>query len=72
MTEKGDQDFLQDLGEGLVLRRARQEDTETLVAFNTRLHEEEDPGIGEAIGVWTTDLMTGEHPEVDANIWPVD
>ena len=58
--------MLENLGGGLVLRRAQRADAEALVAFNTRIHEEEDPGMGEAIGAWTSDLMTGEHPEVDA------
>ena len=57
---------LQDLGDGLVLRHARREDTEALAAFNHRIHEEEDPGFGHLIDAWTRDLMSGEHPLVDA------
>jgi ribosomal protein S18 acetylase RimI-like enzyme len=50
----------------LVLRRARREDTEALVAFNIGIHEEDESGFGEPIGVWTRDLMSGGHPLMDA------
>ena len=45
-----------DLGDNLVLRFASRKDTDELVDFNTRLHEESSAGL--AVG----DLMSGKHP----------
>ena len=54
---------LQDLGDGLILRRATEADTEALVAFNKEIHQSPDePELPERVAVWTRDLMSGEHP----------
>lgn len=55
--------FLQDLGDGLILRRARIEDTEALAEFNARIHSED--GLDqpdERISAWTRDLLVKKHP----------
>src|SRR5437879_6111930 len=50
-----------DLGDGLVLRRATEADTEALAAFNAAIFG--DPGAPNEGSVnWTRDLMGGEHP----------
>ena len=64
--------MLKDLGDGLVLRRARREDAEAVAAFNARVHfasggpfEQREPHRGIAAG--TRDLMSGDHPTCDAS-----
>ncbi len=53
----------QDLGDGLILRRATPEDAEALIDFNARVHSDEGWDAPEAgIGLWVRDLMTGAHP----------
>jgi len=54
--------ILQNLGDGLVIRRATAADTDALVAFNGEAHA--DPGAEPDIGIaaWTRDLMEGRHP----------
>ena len=54
-----------DLGDSLVLRFATPEDTEELVDFNARLHE--DPSAGVAV----RDLMSGKHPTTHAGDFTV-
>ncbi|MHB1319177.1 MAG: GNAT family N-acetyltransferase, partial [Anaerolineae bacterium] len=56
----------EDLGNGLILRRATRADTEALADFNSRVHSDNgwdspDPGVG----AWVRDLMTGPHPSFD-------
>jgi hypothetical protein len=54
--------MLRDLGDGLILRRARPSDVEALAAFNARIHAEPDaPGPDEEYAGWTRDLFRG-HP----------
>jgi hypothetical protein len=56
-------DILQDLGDGLVLRRALPSDAAELMAFHSDVLR--DPGVEEPdawIAAWTQDLMSGEHP----------
>ena len=61
------QDILRDLGDGLVLRRVTEEDTEALVAFNARVHGNiEKEELEERVGTWTRDLMEKPHPTFDA------
>ncbi len=48
------------LNGGLVLRLATPDDTDALAEFNSRVHQDE------AVGVWTRDLMGGDHPTVCA------
>jgi hypothetical protein len=50
-----------DLGDDLVLRFATREDTDDLVDFNARLHEEL------AAGLAVRDLMSGMHPTTQAS-----
>ncbi|MDE0301095.1 MAG: GNAT family N-acetyltransferase [Candidatus Poribacteria bacterium] len=49
-----------ELGNNLVLRFATRKDTDELVDFNTRIHEES------AAGFAVRDLMTGKHPTTQA------
>ncbi|MGI8855020.1 MAG: GNAT family N-acetyltransferase [Thermomicrobiales bacterium] len=54
-----------DLGDGLVLRRATEEDTEVLMAFNMTVHQDlDEPEVG--IDIWTRDMMRGDHPTTGA------
>ena len=58
--------ILQDLGDGLVLRRATPQDAQALGEFNARLHSDDGPDQpDERIGMWTRDLISGGHPTVD-------
>ena len=53
-----------ELGDGLVLRRARPSDAEELAAFNARIHAEPDAaGPDEVFAGWTRDLLF-RHPGV--------
>lgn len=45
------------LGDGLALRLAGEEDAERLVEFHTRMHDE-------SVGEWVRDLTCGRHPTV--------
>ncbi|MGI8690031.1 MAG: GNAT family N-acetyltransferase [Thermomicrobiales bacterium] len=54
-----------DLGDGLMLRRATEEDTEKLADFNAEVHQDlGEPDVG--IDVWTRDMMCGDHPTTGA------
>jgi len=60
-----------DLGGGLILRRARREDTEAVAAFNARIHHssggpfaQREPHRG--VAAFTRDLISGDHPACDA------
>ncbi len=54
-----------DLGDGLALRRATEDDTEKLADFNAEVHQDlEEPDVG--IDVWTRDMMRGDHPTTGA------
>ena len=58
--------IIKDLGDGLILRRATQNDTEALVAFNSRIHADTDSEEEfEGVGFWVRDLMTRPHPTFD-------
>ncbi|HSV85142.1 MAG TPA: GNAT family N-acetyltransferase [Levilinea sp.] len=48
--------ILQDLGDGLILRRSVPADADRLAEFNSRIHD--DP----TVGVWTRDLLLKPHP----------
>jgi GNAT superfamily N-acetyltransferase len=57
------QKIIQDLGGGLILRRAAVEDTEKLATFHAVVHRE--PGQEEPeeyVGAWVRDLMERPHP----------
>jgi hypothetical protein len=63
--------FLQDLGDGLVLRWATPDDIEQIAEFNVRIHTD-DPGEPENwLGDWTRDLMNGRHPTTNASDFTV-
>ncbi len=59
-------ELIEDLGDGLVLRRATAADTEALVAFNADIHREPgDEGPNPFITAWVRDLTSGAHPTFD-------
>ena len=55
------QTILQDLGNGLVLRRSTREDAEALSEFNGRIHGD-DPQDSQRVAAWTHDLLARPHP----------
>lgn len=52
--------ILRDLGDGLVLRRATSRDAKALVAFNMKIHGNDDPK--DWVVQWARDLVSGKHP----------
>ncbi len=54
-------EFLQDLGEGLVLRRSCLGDAEPLAKFNAEMHGDNEADA-RAVADWTRDLLSGQHP----------
>jgi hypothetical protein len=55
--------ILRDLGNGLILRRSTNADTEKLVEFNSKIHSDLGPETPDTrVGVWVHDLMTKAHP----------
>ena len=55
--------YLNDLGDGLLLRRATPDDGDILSKFNTHIHQREDTNEDdERVGVWTRDLIERPHP----------
>jgi hypothetical protein len=61
------ENVIKDLGEGLILRRATVADTEPLADFHGDVHRA--PGVQapeEGVAAWVCDLMTGDHPTMDA------
>ena len=60
---QGERGVTQDLGDGLVLRKARFEDRERLAHFHANtLLDIGQSGPDEPIYAWMLDLMSGEHP----------
>ena len=56
-------EILKNLGDGLVLRRTTQADTDALVKLQIHAFANPDTGeLDEYIGGWTRDLMSGKHP----------
>ncbi|HEY8292089.1 MAG TPA: GNAT family N-acetyltransferase, partial [Thermomicrobiales bacterium] len=55
-----------DLGDGLMLRRATVGDTDRLAAFNAAIHGTDNGEPDEWVGVWTRDMMRGDHPTTGA------
>lgn len=54
---------IEDLGNGLILRRATPDDVDELAVFNSKIHSDygpEQPDI--PVEAWTRDLMEGNHP----------
>ncbi|MFC1923035.1 hypothetical protein ACFLY4_07080 [Chloroflexota bacterium] len=55
--------YLDDLGDGLLLRRATPDDGEILSKFNTHIHQRDDTNEpDERVGVWARDLIERPHP----------
>lgn len=54
-------EILKDLGNGLLLRRSSQDDTDALAVFNSKIHAE-DENDAKGLVSWTRDLMNGHHP----------
>lgn len=57
---------MEDLGGGLILRRALPADTDRLAEFNGRIHADDDTPP-ESISAWTRDLMQGRMPGTSAD-----
>lgn len=55
-------EIIQDLGDGLVLRRSTTADTEVLVKFNSNVHGDFGNEADEIVAQWTRDLMSKPHP----------
>jgi hypothetical protein len=54
---------IDDLGDGLILRRARPDDAEKLSVFNGEIHRSHDATEpARSIAAWTRDLAIGAHP----------
>ena len=64
-------EILEELGDGLVLRRATTADTEALVAFNVEIHREPGEDIDPSMAAWVRDLMDGGHPTCAAGDFTV-
>ncbi|HPH96882.1 MAG TPA: GNAT family N-acetyltransferase [Anaerolineaceae bacterium] len=56
-----DKIIIKDLGDGLILRRSNQGDTDALAAFNGKIHPDNE-AERMPIEDWTRDLMEGENP----------
>lgn len=56
-----DTTFIQDLGDGLILRKAAPADTDELAAFNAFIHGSSPTEPDLRVGAWVRDLMDG-HP----------
>jgi GNAT superfamily N-acetyltransferase len=56
--------ILQNLGDGLALRRATAADTEELAAFNAKMQADPGESVDATICAWTRDLMEGQRPVV--------
>ncbi len=58
---------IRDLGDGLILRRSTAADAEPLAEFNADIHGDRDANTpDEGVGVWTRDLLRGDHPTFGA------
>jgi hypothetical protein len=65
-TSKTPDNFLRELGDGLVLRRSTPADADALTEFNSIIHSEQGPDKpDEKIGAWVHDLLTRPHPSFD-------
>ena len=62
-----DKQFIEDLGDGLILRKATLEDAEAIADFNGKVHVDPGQDFVEHIYYWVKDLMNGEHPVVNAS-----
>ena len=58
-----EQDIAHDLGDGLIMRKARPQDRQTLAEFHANnLLDVGETGPNEGLYAWMLDLMSGEHP----------
>ena len=55
-------EIIEDLGDGLILRRSNILDVETLRDFNGRMHVNSGGEFSESIAAWIKDLASGNHP----------
>jgi len=55
------QTILQNLGDGLIMRRATPEDADALCEFNANIHGGEDANERRGVAAWTRDLLTRPH-----------
>jgi len=53
--------FIRELGDGLILRRATSEDADALANFNARIHGGDELD-GNRVAAWTRDLLARPHP----------
>ena len=60
-----------DLGEGLTLRWATEDDTEALAEFNIRIHSDNLEEPDSWLAHWVRDLMNGKHPTTKCNDFTV-
>jgi hypothetical protein len=64
--------ILRDLGDGLVLRRARREDAEEVAAFNALMHSEDGPEKpDERLRIWVRELLLEPQPSVSPDDFTV-
>ena len=54
--------LIEDLGDGLILRRSTPADAEALGEFNARIHADPGQDSVEHIRHWVVDILTNEHP----------
>lgn len=57
---------LRNLGSGLILRRSTPADSAALAEFNSRIHSDPEK-FDTRIGIWTSDLLRGDHPTMGAD-----
>lgn len=62
--------ILEDLGDGLILRRAIPADAEALAAFNAEMHGDDEEDAAR-IKYWIMDLFKGTHPTIKAEDFTV-
>jgi hypothetical protein len=55
-----------DLGNGLILRRSSKADSEKIAEFNGRIHGDDDADRYR-VGVWTQDMLSGNHPTMHSD-----
>ncbi len=67
-----DDTFIRDLGDGLILRRARREDTEAVARLNAEVFcnpETREPS--ESMAAWTMDMLARPHPTITPDDYTV-
>lgn len=65
-SETPNEDLIRELGDGLILRRSTNSDTEALAEFNARIHSDDGPDNPDMrIAAWVSDLLQVQHPTFD-------